>query len=247
MSLLIPDMPGNLASAGIGILLDVALISLVVERITTAQRRREWAFAYQVLSECMASTFVDVMRLLYVRNASNAFATNIGRYATFLRIAAFHAALLRSSIESFSSILTPSAHRLIRRTEQHLLWIIDQLQDCPESVALDKKYFAVLEEAADRIIEFIDTEGADSFHHDREIVRTAMASAAEYGYDPSNVEDLNALDRCRLRIQDAILRECRNAGTSNARTIADDYDNQHAIKYFLLDSKLISRAHQLRS
>ncbi len=72
--LLFPEqMMPNLLSEAAGVLLEISLVILIVDRLGTRQRRRDWAFAHRAVSQRMAAAMVDVVRLLSVKANDSAY------------------------------------------------------------------------------------------------------------------------------------------------------------------------------
>lgn len=240
--LLLEGMTGNIASEAVGILIDIAIVSLVVERVASMQRRREWDFAYAALIESTASTFVDIMRLLYVRTSPHAFSANIDRYEEFVKIATLHASTLRSNIEGFATALTPEAHSLCRRTEQRLLWMIDRLSEPPPAPVTEERHFSLMNGVATEFVAFSRKEGGRRYQSERQAIDAALQYIGEFPGDRGESGTLNDLMRYRLSVQSELLRSAQPDSSFTVRGIRDDFDNRHSFGYFLLDSELLPSA-----
>ncbi|MFF0000734.1 hypothetical protein [Streptomyces avermitilis] len=235
-------MTGNIVSEAVGILIDIAIVSLVVERIASMQRRREWDFAYAALMESTASTFVDVMRLLYVRTSPRAFSANIDRYGEFVKIATLHASTLRSNIEGFATALTPEAHSLCRRTEQRLLWMIDRLSERPPEPVMEERHFSFMNGVAAEFLAFSQKEGGQRYQSERQVIDAALQSIGEFRRGGGELRSFSDLMEYRLSVQSELLRSVQPDSTLAVRTIRDDFDNRYSFGYFLLDSELLPLA-----
>ncbi|MFD8004951.1 hypothetical protein [Streptomyces mirabilis] len=240
--LLIDGMTGNLVSEAVGILIDIAIFSLILERISAMQRRREWDFAYRVLIESTASAFVDVMRILYVRSSLAAFSSNIDRHEEFVKLAMLHAATLRSNIEGFATALTPEAHSLCRRTEQRLLWMIDRLSQTPSDPVAETQSFSRMNQMAMELVDFCQREGGRKFQIDQQAISEALRSVRESQTGLHEPASLDELFRFRLRAQSEFLRSSQIPSSSTVQGIRDDFDNRYSIGYFLLDCALLPSA-----
>jgi hypothetical protein len=237
--LLLDGMVGNLISEAVGILIDVALASLVIDRISSAQRRREWDFAYAVMIESAASAFVDVMRILYVRASPLFFSNNVLRYEEFVKIATLHISTLRSNIEGFSVALTPESHRLCRRIELRFLWIIDYITERPSAPVIDERCFRIMKSIAEELEIFSRKEGEVRYRVEQEIVDAALLRAGVFQGSSGVLQGLDDLVRYRLRVQSELLRNTSDLPNSAIQTIRDDFDNRYSTYYFLLDAKLL--------
>ncbi|GAA4028375.1 hypothetical protein GCM10022232_87790 [Streptomyces plumbiresistens] len=235
-------MTGNIVSEAVGILIDIAIVSLVIERVASMQRRREWDFAYSTLIESVAATFVDIMRLLYVRTSPRAFSVNIDRYEEFIKIATLHASTLRSNIEGFATALTPEAHGLCRRTEQRLLWMIDRLAEPPRAPVTEERYFTLVNGVAAELITFSQKEGGRRYQNEQQAIDAALHSVGEFRGDGGESGTLNDLWRYRLNVQSEFLRSTQADSGVSVRGIRGDFDNRYSLGYFLLDSKLLPLA-----
>ncbi|MFF9264096.1 MULTISPECIES: hypothetical protein [Streptomyces] len=239
--LLLEGMTGNIVSEAVGILIDIAIVSLIVERVTSMQRRREWNFAYSALIEGTASTFVDIMRLLYVRTSPHAFSANIDRYEEFVKIANLHASTLRSNIEGFATVLTPEAHSLCRRAEQRLLWMADRLSVPPPEPVAEERYFALMNGVAEELVAFSKKEGGSRYQSERQVIDAVRQSIGEFRFNGGE-GGLNDLMRYRLDAQSELLRSTPPDSSFTVRGIRDDFDNRYSVGYFLLDSDLLPLA-----
>ncbi|KOU15019.1 hypothetical protein ACR3S4_28050 [Streptomyces sp. CH8.1] len=235
-------MTGNITGEAVGILIDIAIVSLVVERVASMQRRREWDFAYAALIESAAATFVDIMRLLYVRTSPSSFSANVDRYEEFIKIAALHASTLRSNIEGFATALAPEAHSLCRRTEQRMLWMIDRLAEPPRAPVVEDRYFSLMNGVAEELLAFSRKEGGRRYRNERQAIDAALLAVGEFAGGSDNSRNLDDLWRYRLSVQSELLRSTQVDSGYAVRGIRDDFDNRYSFGYFLLDGRLLPLA-----
>jgi hypothetical protein len=100
---------------------------------TSHDNLRTRRFAYEALSDRAAITFVNVMRLLWIRVSPVALAFNGQRNDEFRQIADLHLAEYRSNIEGFAGVLDAPSHELLRKIDRRLTWAIARLGGLPES------------------------------------------------------------------------------------------------------------------
>jgi hypothetical protein len=227
------EMVPNLFAEISGVALEVALVILVVERVATYQRRRDARFAYQALSDRAAITFVDVMRLLWIRAAPVALAANGERHDEFRQIAELHLAEFRSNIEGFAGVLDPSSHETMRKIDRRLTWAISRLGGSPTRREALEELEDLARETAEMLELFLRRHGGHIFAGAMDDALTALRDSAD-AVSQESEEGKNRTFRWRLAAQTIYLDRSRR-GRPAVRGILYDPDNELAFGYFSID------------
>ena len=164
------DMGPHVVATLAGILGEAALVVLVLDRITRAQERRDWAVARRTVAELMAASAVDLMRLCGVRWSQQAHRSNIQRYGEFVGIADVHVAAFRSNLQALVHGVKPDEYHEARRIEMRIAWLLEQLRARPETPSRPAYALEVLTATATLVEQFVA--------RDREL-RAAISSARD--------------------------------------------------------------------
>jgi len=225
-------MGGNLLAELAGVLVEVALIFLVLDWIVKRKGRQDWRFAYEVISQRMATAFVDLMRLQYVASSGVARAANGARYPEFVDMAVQHLEDLRSHIEGFSVAFDAPSHQRCRQLEQKLLWMFSRLKRGPNLSSRDD--LGVMQRIAYALHEFFMAQGESEYKGQVKYVEDVIREQQQ----GLNSGDLDSVFKFRLRVQSRLLEGDRGAG--RIPSIVDDMDQLFAVRYFVLDYKLLT-------
>jgi hypothetical protein len=226
------EMGPHIFAAVAAVLAEAALVIFVLDRLTHAQKQREWAFVQRVVGLRMAACMVDIVRLCCVRWSSMAFASNINRYSHFVHIGQRDFGDLRSSIEGLALGAPPADYEFTRGIERRIHWIIDELRDEPKSpeVAPPRVLSKVLETHA-MIYKYLMAES---------MLDAASRMVAQLEPTKSSgtaTDDMNELFRKRMEMQQAFLDRWESSGHPS-QGIWDDIDYEIASGYFIIDSVL---------
>jgi hypothetical protein len=96
------------------IFVDCIIVTLIVERVISSNERHKWIFSQRLISQALASLYLDVFRSLYASRLPEDHSDKSGE-REFLSVAEFHIATLRSYVEGFSPYLSEDVHREVRR------------------------------------------------------------------------------------------------------------------------------------
>jgi hypothetical protein len=221
------DMGPHAIATIAGILGEAALVVLVLDRITRAQERRDWAIARRTAGELMAASAVDVMRLCGVRWSRQAYGAHIDRYEEFVRIADIHFADLRSNLQALVVGVSPDENHDARRIEMRIAWLLEHLRPRPTTASRPAYDLEVVAATATLVHQFVSRDpellGA---------IQAARKVAEDVAVDPKR--DAEAFWSARMRLQTDLL-----AGGNLARGIWFDMEGELAVKYFALDAVLL--------
>jgi hypothetical protein len=234
------EMLPNLFAEFAGVLLEVAIVILVIERLATRQRRRDARFAYDAVADRAAITFVDVMRLIWVRASAAAMSFNGERYDEFRQIADLHLAEFRSNIVGFAGSLDAASHESLRKIDRRLTWAIARLGAAHLSPAEIRDLQELAAETAEFIGAFLTRNGGAAFLLAEQSALLAFENTPpEPGRDSQSSVD-RSFHR-RLRAQTEYLRRW---GRSRPlpRGILYDPDNVLAFGYFVIDRAILASA-----
>jgi hypothetical protein len=231
-------MATNLLAGFSDLLIGIAVAILVIDRLNRANARRQWISAYQALHGLLAATFVDVMRLLYVRSSAEACAANIDRYDEFIGIATLHASSLQSTIGGFAVALDPAVHTLCRKVEQRLSWMVRSLSKDAGIIQIEQDQLELMAATGQILASFIVKERDHRYIAALKAADEALAGSG-FPQDKQAKLEPGELMRYRLPAQSRVLENNQQVLRA-LQTIANDIDNELAIYYFALDQKLLS-------
>ena len=196
-------------------------------------------FGGQAISQTMAMLFVDLMRLLYVASSDVAKGANVERYVEFIRLADQHFDDLRSRIAASSVILDAHSHKQIDQLELRLSWMLGRLKNGPNLSGEYRSYFTKMMQIGTALHELCLGAAGEHYqsittHVEENVERSLKQSRRGVG-SPS----LNETFLLRLKLQTELLSESHELENSSISTIADDMDQDFAIRYFVLDYQLL--------
>jgi hypothetical protein len=134
------EMGPHIFATIIGILGEAALVVLVLDRMSSSQRRREWRFVGTVVSHGVAACMVDLVRLYVIRWSSRAYRVNSARYDEFVQMLRLHLANLQSNLEGLALGAQPSAYEQARQIERRIAWLANYLNNKPVSAARPQQW-----------------------------------------------------------------------------------------------------------
>jgi len=238
--LLFPEqMMPNLLSEAAGVLLEISLVILIVDRLGTRQRRRDWAFAHRAVSQRMAAAMVDVVRLLSVKANDSAYAANKDRISEFVEMGRLHLDDLGNNITALASFAEPDQYEKARIIELNLSWLLRMLS---RSLSLATRTGAREMSAAQRstglIMDFfrLDQTGIQTIDE----IQTLLArETGGDGPEPMLHEgDTAGLFQQRMRLQTLIGQTYQHDLNPG---IIMDAQNELAVHYFTIDWWLLSK------
>lgn len=230
---MIPNLLAELA----GTSAEVCIAILVIERIASTYRKRQWSYAYKALSDRAAMIFVDVMRLLSVRSSESGLEINGNRYEEFYELAGLHLAEYRSNIEGFAGLLEPDSHEALRRVDRWLSWAISKLGNKPTTATGRLEFADLMRETAITLERFLKDNGGPSYLSERDAVEAALQAARKESQNErvAGRRDILAL---RMSAQNKLLQ---NPGSPHPKPQGIWYDanNDLAVGYFLIDHHIL--------
>jgi hypothetical protein len=231
------SMMPNLFAELTGVALEVAIVSLVVERLASIHKRHEWDFAYQSLPKYATQTFVDIMRLLYLPGSpqDNAMPE---RYQYFILRANRHLRDLQSNIEVSGIALDPGTYNTSRQIERRLAWCLDHLQD-PLYLDSFDSVMETMSETAPLVLSLLQVKG----QHNEKLAQATNSVKAIGG---GSLEDRLRADFLATRL-DAQSNYLESLPNGRGLSIARDIDNDLSIDYFLIDYILLQKMLAARS
>jgi hypothetical protein len=228
--------PHTIATAA-GILGEVALVVLVLDRVANAQRKREWNFIQTLIGHGIAACMVDIVRLCGVRWSPRAYSANIDRYGEFVQIARLDVVNLRSNLEGLALIAEPMSYGQARRIERRLAWLADYLGSIPGEPARPGVEFQRVVETIMLIGEFfLDTTEVE-FSANSSTANSIIVSLGPIRSPEATIEAADEFMAVRHKAQTEILRR-RSAGEIG---IWYDIDQQLAPAYLAIDHALFVR------
>lgn len=231
------DMLPNLVAELSGVLLEIAVIVLIVERISAYQRRRDARFAYDALSKRAAMIFVDIMRLLWVRASAAQMRASGHRHDEFREVAELHLMEYRSNIEGFATSLDPPSHELLRQADRRLSWVIRLLQEKPLEAYGYLEQAELMTETAETIARFLAVGGGPEYAAAQAKASEALRSA-EAEVEPGDALADDFFHK-RWRAQTAYLRSFPQSEPAPPNVLSD-VDNRLAFGYFTIDRAILA-------
>jgi hypothetical protein len=230
------EMGPHFIAVSIGILGEVTVVVLVLDRMASSQKMREWSFVESVVSHGVSACMVDLLRLCGVRWSPASFARNGARYEEFVRIARLHLANLRSNLEGLALGAEPERYEQARRIELRLAWLTDYLSQIPDGQRGPGAEYEIILSTMRLTGEFLQATSTAEF---RTLFVTAGAIVTALGEIRSPQESDRAADKfwdARMRAQNEMLRLNPALGTG----ILYDIDQALAPVYFAIDYALWS-------
>lgn len=229
------DMQFNLLAELAGVLFEVAIVVLLVDWLVERRERQRWRHAYPMISDRLATAFVDAMRLLYVATVKNAgYADDASRYP------AFHARLsrnldhLRSTLEGFAVALESSAHYEVRDLELKLRWLHDRLE---RPVTGLEREFGVALEVAEEFDRFCTGTWRDDYGQLKASVLAVVHRVAPQVLQPQVRLERHIVLGLRYRLQDEVLDSEFKAKRPVGAFL--DYRQETSMHYFIIDLVLL--------
>jgi hypothetical protein len=227
----------NLLAGASDLLVGIAVATFIIERVDRVHIRRQWLTAYQALNGLLATTFVDVMRLLTVHSSVEAYKANINRYGEFVDIARLHTEDLRGTIQGFASVLDPTLHTRCRNIERRLSWMVHTLAGNRGSPIIHPHELTFMAATGKLLAEFIAREDNNRYATAAASADTALRDCgfilSHPGADPGEVM------RYRFAAQTKMI-ENDDQLPPHVPGIYYDVDNELAMYYFALDQILLT-------
>jgi hypothetical protein len=227
-------------ATGAAILAEAALVLLVLDRVQTTQRHRDWRFVRQLVGQRMVATMVDVVRLCNVRWNAAVFQANIRRYPEFLRLAELHLADLRSNLEGLALAAAPADYEHARQIETRLGWLVRYLYERPLTERTPGAELPVVENTAALMRHYLES-GSDP------TVALAFSTARKFVSESANAHrgvrfavDSDMFWRTRMAAQTQLI-EGRDP-PAELPGILYDIDGDLATSYFAVDCLLLGIA-----
>ncbi len=231
------QMGPNLLSEAAGLLLGVALAVLIVDRVKTRQRRREWRFAHDIVARRLAATVVDAVRLLSIRQDKEIYAAHRTRFAEFADLCQVHFDDLDSNIAASVTIVEPQLYEKSREIQLHLSVLIRTLtrRMGHELTPIAAWELDLARHVAQMAMDYLQLETDSSARDDSNTVRRLLETTQRSGDRPPVVSDVLSK---RFDVQTSTLQ--RLAPTRKFGIIMDA-DLEVAVWYFTIDWWLLTR------
>jgi hypothetical protein len=243
------EMGPHVFATLIGILGEVALVVLVLDRMANSQKLREWSFVGTVVSHGVAACMVDLSRLYDVRWSQAAYRVNSDRYDEFVKILRLHLADLQSNLEGLALGAKPEVYEQARKIQRRIAWMANYLSNKPVSAALPREWelgniLSTMKLAG----EFMQATVAAEFTSNLSRAGDTMTNVGKIESPGKSNVAADRFGRLRMRCQTELLR--RNPGVrpevlrgslSTGIGIWFDIDQELAPFYFAIDFMLIDR------
>jgi hypothetical protein len=235
------DMGPNLVAEASGVLVEVALVLLVLDRLAESFRRREWGFAQSEVGRRLAATMVDVMRLFSVRWSPTAYRHNLDRYVYFVELSQLHFSDLRSNIEAFAATSQPAMYEKSRRIELRLSWLIHRFREKPQMPYVTSEELSVVRETMSLVVDFLTGANGRMIHSQLTQAHTIVQDLA----DADGVEDIvdpDIFTDLRMKAQNRLVHQRQNPQDPLPPSgIVYDIDHHLAVDYLAIDHSLLCR------
>ncbi|KYK49183.1 hypothetical protein A1D31_25655 [Bradyrhizobium liaoningense] len=230
------------------IFIDCIIVTLVVERVISSNERRKWRFSQKLISQALASLYLDVMRLLYVSRLPEDHIDRPGE-REFLSIAELHIAAVRSYVEGFSPYLSEDVHREVRRIEAVLCFLHRHFKDLAistkEGFRLDANVtFEQLRITCGDAALFARRFDGLETKRAAEDVSRALTSAEGADRPSAPIDGPDGFFRIRWLLQSAVLRVYREKAKQESilpSGIRYDIEGELALRYLLLDERIFAK------
>src|SRR6478735_4796302 len=100
----------NLLATASGILISLAVATLIIDRINRLNKRRQWLVVYEALHGLLAAAFVDVMRLIHIYSNEAVNRANISRRQEFIDTATMRVNDLRGTLQGLVAVMDPAEY-----------------------------------------------------------------------------------------------------------------------------------------
>jgi hypothetical protein len=230
----------NLVAGLAGTLVTVGLTILGLDRVITSQRRRQWTPGYEAIAGLLAQTFVDIMRLLFVRSANLAYRDNHPRWSRFVRLAEMHLAALSGAITALATVLDPESFLASRSVEHRLRWMLNRIATDQGRATSEPMTFDVMYDTSIDLGRFLQEASPGSYK--TALLHSLAATSFVLNEVAGRVPTMDDVFRFRLGAQQHLF----DTGAIEARfreTIADDVDNHAALHYFAIDKFVLAMVH----
>ncbi len=229
----------NLLAGLAGTLLTIGITILGLDWIVRVERKKKWQAGYEALAGLLAQTYIDVMRLFYVRFSSAGFDANIDRYDEFKKRGAMNLAGTSGILTALATILEPELFLAARQIEQRLRWALNRMDSTPKQKQhILTDVYEVMRVTATSTDRFLAMAAPEVYQRAKKEAQVALRSE-----DPSTTAggllNSDAAFRWRWDAQASFL-DGRSDGMA-LRTIANDVDNEAAFGYFVVDEGILAR------
>jgi hypothetical protein len=200
-------------------------------------RRVRGELASAAIADSMTTTFVDVMRLLYVLSGGVAADANGARVAEFLRTAHRHFGDFRSELARFGGRLRPDLEETLVDVDKQFSYLIGALELQQREDA--DRLFRAVRGLSEVVHSFVAETIAPRFADTASLVDTARANVAP-DLDYARAMTLDDVWRLRLNLQSELL-ELEASEDQRLRSIAHDAKQRLGLPYFMIDHILLHR------
>lgn len=237
------EMQFNLLAELAGVLFEVAVVVLIVDWLVERRDRQRWRHAYPMISDRLATAFVDAMRLLYVGSSKEAgYADDLSRYPAFHTRLSRNLEVLRSTIEGFAVAIESSAHYAVRDMELKLRWLHDRLE---RPVARPEREFGVALEVAEEFDRFCTETWPSDYGPLKASVLAVVHRVAPQVLEPQVKLQRSIVLNLRYRLQNDIL----DSEFRTERPVGAFFDHRQetSMHYFIIDLILLPHHVELRN
>lgn len=230
------------------IFIDCIIVTLVVERVISSNERRKWSFSQKLISQAIASLYLDTMRLLYASRLPKDHIDKLGE-REFLSIAEFHITTVRSYIEGFSPYLSEEVHQEARRIEAALCFLHRHFKDLAistrEGFRLDADVaFEQLRKTCFDTAKFARRFDRLETKRAAEGVSRALTSSQGAAYLSKPANGIDNFFSMRWPLQSEVLDAYRDTPKQESilpSGIRYDIEGELALRYLLLDECIFAK------
>jgi hypothetical protein len=243
------EMGPHIFATIIGILGEAALVVLVLERMSSSQKRCEWRFVGTCVSHGVAACMVDLMRLYGTRWSSRSYHHNSARYGEFMQMLRLHLANLQSNLEGLALGAKPDVYEQARKIERRVTWMANYLNHEPTCAATPQRWeFEIILSTMKLAGKFMQAAVAAEFEENlikanntmpdlRNIESPEESDATAYRFWSLRMDSQNELLRLYPSLKPEALLHSQSAGIG----IWYDIDQTLAPFYFAIDYVLFDR------
>jgi len=228
----------NLLATASGLLISLAVATLIIDRINRLNRRRQWLVVYAALHGLLAAAFVDIMRLIYIHSSEAANNANASRYREFVDTAATRVNDLRGTLQGLVAVMDPEEYATCRTIERRLSWMTHIFSVGRGASTIYIPGLKIMADSGELLAGFISKEDDKRYTG---AIHSAETALRECGFTSHQWVGfaLGEIMSYRHPAQNQMLSN--NSGLkSRAKGIYYDIDNELAIYYFALDQRLLA-------
>ena len=227
----------NLLATASGILISLAVATLIIDRINRLNKQRQWLVVYEALHGLLAAAFVDVMRLIHIHSNEAASMANVSRRQEFIDTATMRVNDLRGTLQGLVAVMDPAEYATCRTIERRLSWMVHIFSVGRSESTIYTTGLKIMVDSGELLAGFIskgdDTRYSDAIHSAKGALQKCGLTSDQVGLTLGEVMSY------RFRAQSQLL-EANRGLRSRTQGIYYDIDNELSIYYFALDQRLLA-------